>query len=700
MYKTSQLFLYYNIFVLLPGTNLFSCSPASLKVPQILKDCAIVFTRLNSTHQVPLYDKLASTNTFVSMHQMVIPTTGVPQNTYPEIPNRMVHFQKHILNCFAYITGNGSFVPKPNSISSSYFTLNHFLIFPNLRSGILSVEYMLVLLHLPISYTIKYVLELPPNFQAKSILLIDLDSKQVYLGTFGTTPIQFPTNSLYFSAALSKVVLFKKMNKDYINQPALFKYIQKKLNSKIESMGHTGIPSTLLQQYSIYNGLFKDKQHHYQSDGFCATYLLSMSLNCTMKNCITMLGYQLLFGNENIFSRNTYHKSYFMHSSYGAQFTGIDFYIVLDSNESRDQYLTNIQAVFAPLSPSVWVAILAAFATVMISSALAKSNVKYLFLWLLASLLEQSAELTHYKRSRTWPLLICWAFFSLLIRNFYTFSMYSHLTKHPDPANLPESVHEAYSSDQNLLRLSPVGLGQKIKAQIERINIKALKKGGLYSKIVQLTNVILFYTQDGLPWSPEYLTNQENMLCLNMSFDSLRYIRKRECDVTRKFVMLYDTNKKDDDLPIRLIQLLYQQQGRKMIVTNKNAAILSSLKTWHVDHRVHYYDQVNRNLESLVESGVLNWIGKWEEIVRIYEIIEHLYARKGLVLKELERTKAYKIALKLVDGYYDKVSVDATEKIMKLRAFLVTAVLSSYLFSACLLVLFIEMFWKRLESLH
>ncbi|CAL8093192.1 unnamed protein product [Orchesella dallaii] len=187
------------------------------------------------------------------------------------------------------------------------------------------------------------------------------------------------------------------------------------------------------------NGSFCKSGKVFKED-ICLYDILLERNNCTNPICRLLL--QISFSYQNAIDVDNEFDLLYM-VPFGAQYESLKFALIFSTNEKMKG--TTILELLSPFQISVWMYVV--LAMLFMSALLAKFNSKMFnstWFWVLSILLEMDGNI---KKRIDWNIghLMCiWLYGSILLRNFYTSQMYSHLTKEPEPTNLPKSINEMF----------------------------------------------------------------------------------------------------------------------------------------------------------------------------------------------------------------------------------------------------------------
>ncbi len=134
--------------------------------------------------------------------------------------------------------------------------------------------------------------------------------------------------------------------------------------------------------------------------------------------------------------------------SYGAQQSSIRYTMYIsDADVSKTTYVgTSVTALFAPISLQGWIWLVTTITVLGFILRLSCEGQVDSYLWLLIASVEQGTDLKTQLANTSWYLVAFWIYAAFLLRNVYTSSMFSYLTKKPDMKGIPENFHKLVSN--------------------------------------------------------------------------------------------------------------------------------------------------------------------------------------------------------------------------------------------------------------
>ncbi len=113
---------------------------------------------------------------------------------------------------------------------------------------------------------------------------------------------------------------------------------------------------------------------------------------------------------------------------YGVQIHGFRYSIFVQKSELHSN--ANVLALLSPFNTVDWSVIFVTFCSVLLALKMVSKRKRWTF-WLISALLEQNDDNRTYLSVYTWQLIFSWSIATILIRNLYTASMYTYMTKEP-----------------------------------------------------------------------------------------------------------------------------------------------------------------------------------------------------------------------------------------------------------------------------
>lgn len=198
------------------------------------------------------------------------------------------------------------------------------------------------------------------------------------------------------------------------------------------------------------------KIHTFSPDNLSVQECIKDIITISMKNC-SLQRYCIdtanaMFSFENIETVNTQKENRII-LSFGAQFHGIRFSIFV---KEEDKSLNTVKAFAYPYSIEGWITvtitiILLAFTLMMTSHFKGKGGESF---WIFISVFEQGdVQGLNVKNRANWHLFLLWLYTALLLRNVYTSSLFSYMTKQVEPSGIPTSFTELLNETGDEIKL-------------------------------------------------------------------------------------------------------------------------------------------------------------------------------------------------------------------------------------------------------
>ncbi|CAL8121260.1 unnamed protein product [Orchesella dallaii] len=360
----------------------------------------------------------------------------------------------------------------------------------------------------------------------------------------------------------------------------------------------------------------KDKK--YIEQGKCVLKILQEFHNCSHFMCTTTLFNSISYGSPNLQQAIKHAKLNFFSS--GAQFHGAKYVLFTPFTM---QGFSNIEALLSPLNFQVWILSLLSFLCLCgLFKAIEPQIITWF--WLLSALLEKSVDLKATRKLKMRLLFIIWMLSTYLLRNFYTSTVYSHLTKQAEPADIPKSYEGLLiSTEFNII--SDVCISRHLqnckrsdfyegKQDLEEFWIRFCDK--YLPKRMQVLRLIDSYSPYG--WLGRLASNLPTS-CRN------HYGRETiECDHVnywKRFGLVYYTNV--DELGCgTLLPLLVPLFGRRMAIQINEPAMIFEPFLWSISLRTYFSSFLfKKSLASLVESGIWMYYKQFKDILNLAQKI-------------------------------------------------------------------------------
>lgn len=371
---------------------------------------------------------------------------------------------------------------------------------------------------------------------------------------------------------------------------------------------------------------------HYPEQN-CIIYVILEHLNCTSYSCrrhlVLNLNYYSSIVNENFGGSD--------HAiAHGAQWDGLRFSLVLGQHEGRRGY-AGLGAISRPLSWNVWLCIgLSIFfmtaAVLKISGVL---GIGRILLWVIGSIFENNGAL-----NIQLGFVIGWTFACFFARNLYTSVLYSHLTKQPNPENVPENMKQLFRNDSqwNTVIFADASVSYQI---LNHMGVLEGRTDGNLDGFEQIVNKLK------LIWinlnTTEFIRNISSMNGIDCRDMVTETYKVEKCNVEGRFALLYNIIGWRTKSSPRFVKPMISLFGGRKLVENVNSpSILNEPVLWFTVDRFFYLESFQSTLAQLFESGIQSTFkiryetGLVGNITKIVNL-EGKFGFKGNLLKFTEK---------------------------------------------------------------
>lgn len=319
---------------------------------------------------------------------------------------------------------------------------------------------------------------------------------------------------------------------------------------------------------------------------------------------------------------------------------------------------------------------------------------------LIASALEQDNFHLQNGEISTSALILIWAFSLFLFRNLYTFTLYTHLTAQPLANNVPKSIYQVYH-EPNLLVLSFFRTALALRMEINNISLAGSKLDGLYKQILKATKVMQqvdkIFDFDASTDAFIKQANQNSLKCKSMSSNSWFQTgdKLKNCDVSSRFTMLYNTEERNNQIPSRIPKMLYKLSGRTLIEKESREAFLANINVWRVNGIYLISENIKNAIGQLVESEIYNLWKKVDQTKQLYGTLSGPKMKKIFNRTDLQDVNLLDYAVKMVTGCEEAPKPTRRAENMKLQSLYVVALVCLCLITSCMLIILCEVLWSK-----
>ncbi|CAL8068424.1 unnamed protein product [Orchesella dallaii] len=318
---------------------------------------------------------------------------------------------------------------------------------------------------------------------------------------------------------------------------------------------------------------------------------------------------------------NTQKSSYI--GPFAAQFDSLKFSVILGSDENQKGH--NWKDLVSPFTAVVWPLVF-----------LSMFYFTRFFDWfsVISIFLEKGfSSIIPLSKGATWNLILVWLYCSFLIRNFYTSQMYSHLTKFPDPTNLPKSIKELF--DKKTLpilceHILAFHLLDHINFNNALRNISSFEFDPYFSAFKRIQVV---KTESQIPQFWKDVSRSRDISC--EAFPNLRLLFAKDrtdvkCKTSSRFALLsYSVGTRRAYSSSYLTPVLELFGNRLIYKSINDLSFMSKPVLWVCRKKLFFYDQVQFRIGSLVDSGIINWLALNYDVQQQAEILKNVSIEAG-----------------------------------------------------------------------
>lgn len=308
----------------------------------------------------------------------------------------------------------------------------------------------------------------------------------------------------------------------------------------------------------------------------------------------------------------------FSHSSsfdtileYGHEFHGIRYSIFISGHVEKRK-LCNMISLLSPFSLAAWLLITGCFLLFLIFYKWSgmKETVLHLFFWLYAILLEQDASVQPQIRF----LVLVWLFGTLLLRNFYTSTLYTNMTKDTPLSGIPQSFENILESNETLNLVGFVDTDVIVQGLYTQALTGGLVELPMMERIMDRLDPKLWIILDSARMMNKlsFGTDHSEWDCVHNPFsageDAEKIVDKNfECLSWGRFALLHATNPavlgyvQDFSLYNKAIIELF---GGHQLFDNSEPAHFTELWTWGIPSKSYLLGHFQRRVTTFVESGI------------------------------------------------------------------------------------------------
>lgn len=401
-----------------------------------------------------------------------------------------------------------------------------------------------------------------------------------------------------------------------------------KLNAKMDNLGFER-PNHINGMET--NACFLHHKSRLQPDTLvelCVQKYIFDRLNCSFSQCFDLFTEIMSMENTNYIGT----QSNYQPLTFGSLFPEIRFFVVLSTSENFKPVNTNIADLLSPLPLHIWIASCSCFAGLLLilaklSKGKWKSNILSWTFWLLSITFEQGDNIRSKRNSKTWIFILFWMFFGLLLRNLYNSTLYSFITKFPDPQNIPKTIKELYQDSNGMHVLSTRPVVERLLKDITySFNDKHLE-----TNIVRRTNTI-FISPINVGKYLRNLSTDQPISCGVVNPNSLYYSRTL-CDSRNRYAILYSTYPLSI-FQLKFLRILIALFGQKRILDQfDQPAHCDAPLLWTIHRNVVFANHIQKSISLFVESGLQSYKIRLSKNLIQSQVLKH--ANRSIELSDM-----------------------------------------------------------------
>lgn len=384
----------------------------------------------------------------------------------------------------------------------------------------------------------------------------------------------------------------------------------------------------------------------------------------------------------------------------GASVEGIRFSVILSLEDGQTgRLLGSSGSLFSTMRFRSWLVL----SLVLICVALVlrigsgNSNSQWIF-WLLAVLLEQGdGRLRKLRSNKTANLLCAWMFGTFILRNHFSSTLYSLMTKAPAPEKVPKTLDQLLQASVNEAKTFPLLLDDKLMAQLQ-YKLRHFLSGSATETLSRNQHLEKYLTMLGRLQSVnvgqntvQYLQNISTGTPVNcgMYGSRARYgsdVKEESCSTTGRFALLHQIsgqrNTMRDEITRFFKSVIVLFTSRKIFSLMNEPAFLTEPVLWGVKKKYVFMHSFAKMVAQLTESGIY---AKYAEV--------HDYVKLKLILKNLSSVLNRPVRLR-TNLAVTAQGLDHEEHLVTFDNFIAILLVYFYLISYCMIVIFCEVFYK------
>lgn len=451
------------------------------------------------------------------------------------------------------------------------------------------------------------------------ILFMNLNKGQVYLAC---TPCLDSFFDVYtVTKTPIKLLHYSNLSLKNFTHLRIYNFFAAQIQMQPINHDYKNIWNSTIQCAYNERSLYSDTLVGLYSTTDCMKGHIAFSLNCTTSSCqhilLIILEYlQIPEVGEKIFPRfHTY--------SSGTQMYGFRYAIFVRKQESITN--RNVLALLSPFQLNEWGLILVSFVTLLLllNHVTPKKN---WMLYLVSIFLDQDGNSKYKLGLANSFLIIGWIFATLVFRNLYTSSMYTYMTKTPNPTNVPQTFNQLLHNSSIPL-LSDGQTGQQftnVFLQSRKMN----STGAQYLRRIWMHTIYQYWWYFNgwnqlLLMAKGQLNSYDFVTCHSFTeaFYENQVLRKniskytsKNCLEGSRFALLYTTMPQHyyggfgpHEYLSFYSKILFLLYGQYNLIENSETTIFSDIHIWFSENRNYLTEILSIKLGWLVDSGIYNF---------------------------------------------------------------------------------------------
>lgn len=596
--------------------------------PRFLVDCTVILSREFANTSETLYNDVILKYRVISLQSYLFLNNTDISNSYVYILQtqalarltvqkykQTLAVQRHSPVCTVYLSGDAQIVTGKSTNLQYYAYSKMWNLIGQYKTGkILIADYNLIALRFLDSVKPEdCLLTVIRLIRVTKVIVINLKSQKLYIGCYSCEKQNITEAHLYQGLITTLVYvpeIYDKMD---------FDNIWKRYNWLVRDFGVKNKRFMRGSNGTCDEGLvFK---HYLKADILpeqtCAIQTILVKINCSMLYCGRQIFMTLRKINIISDEDRTWHKSYSRTFSLGAQFDGINYFVVLGKQEQKMGILIDMTIIMKPISSIVWLGILVAGCfTALLVWGTRTMNCQTAIFWTFTVLLEKGDAVQRSSFQFLNAVLMLWVFSCILFRSIYMLNMYSYLTKSPPPENIPKTFYQLYTGDITVFTDSSIDY--KISNNIKALKLYNPDRAIVYEHLLRDTYTFSYYgKQDEIVRN---ISQYKEIGCTNATAVSfMQYFNA--IGTKYRFSILYEEYGYNNVISSRFLAKLLLHGGRTVVSIPNNQHILITPVVWYLKENSYYSENIQGIIGSITEGGIFDKYQKSREVFMFYKAI-------------------------------------------------------------------------------